>query len=94
MMLFFPFSLLQEANLKKEFEIDIVVQVLIQISKKRGSVFLRKILSDVLQSRHLRRQVGEREASVLSPHRHELRKPQLIIIRCADQNQENQSIHR
>lgn len=48
---------------KKKFEINVVVQILVRISKKCSSLVLGEILSDVFEFAHFGRQVGELETS-------------------------------
>lgn len=57
---------------EKELEVHLVLHVLIQVLNESFPLVLGQALSDHFQSRHLGRQVPERELPALPPHAHEL----------------------
>lgn len=63
-----------KTHLKKQFKINLLLSVLIQILHTRSSLFLIQILSHHLQPRHLGSQIRNHKPPTLPPHAHELHK--------------------
>lgn len=63
-----------KTHLKKQFKINLLLSVLIQILHTRSSLFLTQILFHHLQPWHLGSQIRNHKPPTLPPHAHELHK--------------------